>query len=183
MKRILLVLAISIVILFSLSALDLNINMGLLSGAGVSHDVGRWQFGADLETTFPVYAGVEGIMENKYEDVPFSQGFMTGLTYFFGADLYTYFKLFEDEGYRMYAGLDLMMGTETMIKSFQAVLRPTVKFHYDIGQRCGLFLAAGFSLLDMMYVPGFEKPLVRVPEANVASILTGCRVGLSIALD
>ncbi len=182
MKRLLIVLAISFVLLFSLSALDMNINLGLLSGAGVSHEVGRWQFGADIETTFPIYAVFEGVMENKYEDVPFSQGFMTGLTYFFGADLYTYFKLFEADGYRMYAGLDLMMGTETIIKSFQAVLRPTVKFHYDIGRRFGLFLAAGFSLLDIMYVPGFEKPLVRVPEANLTSVLTGCRVGLKINL-
>ncbi len=183
MKKVIVVLVLVIVIISSVPALVLNINLGLLSGAGVSHNVDRWQFGADVETTFPIYAVVEGIMENKYEEAPFSEGFKTGLTYFFGADLYTYFRLFEDDGYRMYAGLDLMMGTETVIQSFQAVLRPTVKFHYDLGRRCGLFLAAGFSLLDMMYVPGFEKPLVRVPEANVASILTGCRVGLSIALD
>ncbi|MBR2281415.1 MAG: hypothetical protein IJ863_02195 [Spirochaetales bacterium] len=182
MKKVFLALVIAMVIAASVPALDLNLNIGLLSGVGVSHDSGRWQFGLDAETTFPVYAVVEGIMESSYEDVPFRQGFRTGLTYFFGADLYTYFRLFQDDGYRMYAGLDLMFGTETAIRSFEAVLRPTVKFSYDIG-RCGLFLAAGFSLLDIMHVPGFRKPLVRVPNANYASILTGCRVGLSIALN
>ncbi len=182
MKKLLFVIVIAIVLVASVSALELNLNLGLVSGIGVSQDVGSWQFGADLETTFPVYCTINGIMAMKYEECSFWEGFKLGLTYFFGLDLYSYFKLLEDDGYSVYAGLDIMMGTETEIKSFETVLRPTLKFNYDLGTRCGIFLAAGFSLLDIMYVPGFEKPLVRVPDVNYASILTGCRVGLKITL-
>ncbi len=182
MKRIFLVIAIAIVLMVSVSALDLNFNIGLVSGVGVSQDVGRWQFGVDLESTFPVYCTVEGVFAREYEDISFWEGFKLGLDYFFGLDLYSYFKLLHDDAYSLYLGLDVMMGTETEIRSFETVLRPTLKFNYDIGARCGVFVAAGFSLLDIMYVPGFEKPLVRVPDANYASILTGCRVGLKIAL-
>ena len=89
----------------------------------------------------------------------------------------------ENDDLALLAGLNIMTGTETMIKSFETVLRPTVKFSGRIGERVSLFLAAGFSLLDIMYAPGFEKPLVRIPDQNYLSILTGCRAGAAVRLD
>lgn len=184
---------IAIVILFAVSAslaasdcsggMDVNVGIGLLSGAGVSYDAGRWQFGVDLTSTFPVYCVVQGIAGEIYESFSFWEGFRLGILYFIGADIYSYYRIAGDDGVRLYAGLDLMLGTETPVKSFEAVLRPTVKVSFPLGERTGLFLAGGFSLLDFLYVPGFEKPLVRIPDANYASILTGCRVGMSIGLN
>ena len=182
-----------VVILFAVSAslaasdcsgrMDVNVGIGLLSGAGVSYDAGRWQFGVDLTSTFPVYCVVQGIAGEIYESFSFWEGFRLGILYFIGADIYSYYRIAGDDGVRLYAGLDLMLGTETPVKSFEAVLRPTVKVSFPLGERTGLFLAGGFSLLDFLYVPGFEKPLVRIPDAKYASILTGCRVGMSIGLN
>lgn len=163
--------------------LDVNVSIGLLSGPGVSYDTGRWQFGLDLTSTFPVYCVVQGISGEIYESFPFWEGFRLGILYFIGADIYSYYRIAGDEGIRLYAGLDLMMGTETPVKSFEAVLRPTVKISLPLGEKTGLFVAGGFSLLDFLYVPGFRKPLVRVPDANYASILTGCRVGVSLDIN
>ena len=182
-----------VVILFAVSAslaasdcsggMDVNVGIGLLSGAGISYDAGRWQFGVDLTSTFPVYCVVQGIAGEIYESFSFWEGFRLGILYFIGADIYSYYRIAGDDGVRLYAGLDLMLGTETPVKSFEAVLRPTVKVSFPLGERTGLFLAGGFSLLDFLIVPGFETPLVRNPEANYASILTGCRVGMSFGLN
>ena len=86
MKKALSVLLVSIVLAFCASALDLNINLGVVSGVGVSHDAGQWQFGLDLESTFPVFSTFNAIMAQKYEDAEFGEGFRIGSTYFFGAD-------------------------------------------------------------------------------------------------
>ncbi|MBR6348838.1 MAG: hypothetical protein IKR80_07815 [Spirochaetales bacterium] len=183
MKKVLSVLLISIVLAFCASALDLNINLGVVSGVGVSHDAGSWQFGLDLESSFPVFSTFNAIMAQKYEDAPFGEGFRIGSLYFFGTDIYAYYRIAGNGNLAFLAGLDIMTGTETMIKSFETVLRPTVKFSGRIGERVSLFLAAGFSLLDIMYAPGFEKPLVRIPDQNYMSILTGCRLGAAVRLD
>ncbi len=183
MKKALSVLLVSIVLAFCASALDLNINLGVVSGVGISHDAGSWQFGLDLESTFPVFSTFNAIMAHKYEDAEFGEGFRIGSTYFFGADIYAYYRIAGNDDLALQAGLDLMTGTETMIKSFETVLRPTVKFSGRIGEKVSLFLAAGFSLLDIQYVPGFEKPLIRIPDQNYLSILTGCRVGAAVTLD
>lgn len=182
MKKVLSVLLISTVLAFSASALDLNINLGVVSGVGVSHDAGPWQFGLDLESTFPVFSTFNAIMAQKYEDAEFGEGFLIGSTYFFGADLYAYYRIAGNDDLALLAGLDIMTGTETMIKSFETVLRPTVKFSARAGEKVSLFLVAGFSLLDIQYVPGFEKPLVRIPDQNYLSILTGCRAGAAVRL-
>jgi hypothetical protein len=58
-----------------------------------------------------------------------------------------------------------------------------MKVSFPLGEKTGMFVAGGISLLDFLYVPGFEKPLVRVPDVNYASVLTGCRVGMSFALN
>ena len=166
-----------------LEGLDVNVSIGLLSGPGVSYDTGRWQFGVDLASTFPVYCVVQGISGEIYESFTFWEGFRLGILYFIGADIYSYFRVAGDDGVRLYAGLDLMMGTETPVKSFEAVLRPTMKVSFPLGEKTGLFIAGGISLLDFLYVPGFGKPLVRVPDMNYASVLTGCRVGMSFALN
>ena len=68
MKKVLSVLLISTVLAFCASAMELNINLGVVSGAGVSHDAGPWQFGLDLESTFPVFSTFNAIMAQKYED-------------------------------------------------------------------------------------------------------------------
>ena len=184
---------IAIVILFAVSAslaasdcsgrMDVNVGIGLLSGAGISYDAGRWQFGVDLTSSFPVYCVVQGISGEIFESFTFWEGFRIGILYFIGADIYSYFRVAGDKGVRLYAGLDLMLGTETPVKSFEAVLRPTVKVGFPLGPRTGMFIAGGFSLLDFLYVPGFEKPLVRIPDVNYASVLTGCRVGMSFAIN
>ena len=185
-KKLLIILAIlflSVMPAVCGSRLGLNIHLGLLSGAGVSYDAGRWQFGMDLETTFPVYCIVSGISGEQFNDLPFMEGFRLGLPSFFGADVYGYFRVVGQGAFRLYAGLDVMFGTEPPISSFETVLRPTVKMSYAFNEGTGIFAAGGFSLLDMMYVPGFRKPLVRVPDVNYASVLTGCRVGLSVSLN
>ena len=163
--------------------LCLNTHLGLLSGAGVSLETGRWQFGMDIETTFPVYCIVSGISGEIFNDISFREGFVMGITSFFGSDVYAYFSISGQGALRLYAGLDVMFGTEPPISSFEAVLRPTVKLSYAFDGRTGLFAAGGFSLIDMMYVPGFRKPLVRIPDVNYASVLTGCRVGMSVAIN
>ena len=183
---------IAIVILFAtcgmlaatgLDGMDVNVSFGLLSGVGVSYDAGKWQFGVALTSTFPVYCVVQGIAGEIFESFTFWEGFELGVLYFIGADIYSYYRIAGDDGVRLYAGLDLMLGTETPVKSFEAVLRPTVKVGFPLGEKTGLFIAGGFSLLDFLYVPGFKKPLVRIPDANYASILTGCRVGISFGLN
>ena len=184
---------IAIVILFAVCAplaasvssdgMAVNVSIGLLSGPGVSYDTGRWQFGVDLTSTFPVYCVVQGITGEIYENFSFWEGFRLGILYFIGADVYSYYRIAGDDGVRLYAGLDLMMGTETPVKSFESVLRPTMKVSFPLGEKTGMFVAGGISLLDFLYVPGFEKPLVRVPDVNYASVLTGCRVGMSFALN
>ncbi len=166
-----------------LEGIDLNVSIGMLSGPGVSVDCGRWQFGVDLASTFPVYCVGQGIVGEMYETFTFWEGFRLGILYFIGADVYSYFRIAGDEGVRLYAGVDLMMGSETPVRSFEAVLRPTVKVGFPLGPKTGMFIAGGFSLLDFLYVPGFEKPLVRIPDVNYASVLTGCRVGMSFAIN
>lgn len=173
------------IILFAVPAaygrqFDLNMHLGLVSGAGVSMDAGRWQFGMDLETTFPVYCIVNGISGEVFNDLPFWEGFRMGLSAFFGADAYAYFRIAGQDAFRLYAGLDVMFGTEPPIRSFETVLRPTVKLSYVLNDKTCIFAAGGFSLLDIMYVPGFRKPLVRIPDAGYASVLTGCRLGVSV---
>ena len=183
MKKLLCTLLLALMLASLASAWDLNINLGVLSGAGVSHDAGPWQFGLDLETTFPVFSTFNAIMGQKYEDMEFWQGFRIGCTYFFGADIYAYYAVVRTQNFAFLAGLDIMTGTETMIRSFETVLRPTIKLSGKTGDRVSLFMAAGFSLLDIQYVPGFKKPLVRIPDQNYMSILTGCRLGVAVELD
>ena len=162
--------------------LDVNVHLGLLSGAGVSYDKGIWEFGIDLETTIPVWCIGSGIVAVKYDE-PFWQAFRLGLTDFIGADAYTYVKLIDGTAGRIYAGVDVMFGTEPPIGSFEVVLRPTVKMVMDVGEKTSFFAAGGFSLLELLNVPGFEKPLVQIPKASWATILTGCRVGVAIDLN
>ena len=163
------------------SKLDININFGLLSGAGVSYDKGVWEFGIDLETTFPVWCIGSGMVAVKYEE-PFWQAFRWSLTDFIGADAYTYVKLLGGKAGRVYAGLDVMFGTEPQIKSFEVVLRPTLKLVLDVSEKTAVFAAGGFSLLELMYAPGFARPLFGIPKANWVTILTGCRLGVAIDL-
>ena len=164
------------------NSLDININIGLLSGAGISYDQGIWEFGIDLETTIPVWCIGSGIVAVKYDE-PFWQAFRLGLTDFIGADAYTYVKLIDGTAGRIYAGVDVMFGTEPPIGSFEVVLRPTVKMVMDVGEKTSFFAAGGFSLLELLNVPGFEKPLVQIPKASWATILTGCRAGVAIDLN
>ncbi len=162
--------------------LDVDVHLGLLSGAGVICNTGNWQFGLDLETPFPIQCIVDGIAGQIFNDLTFWEGFKLGLTDFFGADIYTYLRLLGNRGCRLYAGFDIIFGTEPAIKSFEAVLRPTTKIVFDLGEKTSLFLAGGFSLLSMVYVPGFEKPMIRIPNVSYNSVLTGCRAGLSFRL-
>ena len=161
---------------------DLNISFGLLSGPGISYDAGSWQFGVDLETTFPIYCIVSGISGEMFDDFPFWEGFLQGFSTFIGLDFYSYYTAVDSKGPRVYVGLAVMLGSELPIKSFEAVLRPSVKLSYPVSDRTALFAAGGFSLLQIMYVPGFRKPLVKVPDFNYASVLTGCRLGVAIGL-
>ena len=160
----------------------MNMHLGLLSGAGVSYDKGIWEFGIDLETTFPIWCIGSGIVGVKYEE-PFWQAFRLGLTDFIGADAYTYVKLFCGKAGGIYAGLDVMFGTEPPIRSFEVVLRPTVKLVLDVGEKTSLFAAGGFSLLELIHAPGFDKLLFGIPRTSWATILTGCRAGVSIELN
>lgn len=161
--------------------LDLNIHLGLLSGAGVSYDKGVWEFGLDLETTFPVWCIGSGMVAVKYEE-PFWQAFRWSLTDFIGTDAYTYVKLLGGKAGRVYAGLDVMFGTEPQIRSFEVVLRPTLKLVLDVSEKTSVFAAGGFSLLELMYAPGFARPLFGIPKANWVTILAGCRLGVAIDL-
>ena len=161
--------------------LDVNIHLGLLSGAGISYDKGVWEFGLDLETTFPVWCIGSGMVAVKYEE-PFWQAFRWSLTDFIGADAYTYVKLLGGKAGRVYAGLDVMFGTEPQIRSFEVVLRPTLKLVLDVSEKTSVFAAGGFSLLELMFAPGFAKPLFGIPKANWVTILTGCRLGVAIDL-
>ena len=177
-------LALSLLILPSLLAspgdgLLVDIHLGLLSGAGVLYDTGIWQLGLDLETTFPVWCIGSGMVAEKYDE-PFWQAFRLGLTDFIGADAYAYVKLLDGKAGRIYAGLDIMFGTEPPIKSFEMILRPTTKIVINLGERTSLFAAGGFSLLEFIIVPGFSKPLFGIPEVSWATILTGCRLGLDL---
>ena len=165
------------------NGLDVNVHLGLLSGAGVSYDAGRWQVGLDAEFPFPIQCIVDGIAGTIFNDLTFWEGFRLGLTDFFGGDLYTYLRLLGNKGCRLYAGFDIMFGTEPAIRSFEAVLRPTTKIVFDLGEKTSLFLAGGFSLLSMLYVPGFEKPLIHIPDVSYNSVLTGWRAGLSFGLN
>ena len=160
----------------------MNMHLGILSGAGVSYDKGIWEFGIDLETTFPIWCIGSGIVAIKYEE-PFWQAFRLGLTDFIGADAYTYVKLLGGKAGGIYAGLDVMFGTEPPIRSFEVVLRPTVKLVLDVGEKTSLFAAGGFSLLELIHAPGFDKLLFGIPRASWATILTGCRAGVSIELN
>ena len=162
--------------------LDVNINLGLLSGAGVSYDNGVWELGLDLETTFPVWCIGSGMVAEKYDE-PFWQAFRLGLSDFIGADVYTYVRLLGGKAGRIYAGLDVMFGTEPSIRSFETVLRPTVKLVLDISEKASLFAAGGFSLLEIIHAPGFGKPLFGIPRVSWATLLTGCRLGVSIDLN
>ena len=182
MKKILLLLFLSSVLVAAIPALEMNINIGLLSGAGVSQKVKSWQFGLDLETTFPVQCTVDGIAGTIYNDLTFWEGFGLGLTDFFGADFYTYYRLLGNGSCSLYAGLDIIFGTEPSIRSFEAVLRPTFKLAFSISEKASLFIAGGFSLLGMTYVPGFSKPMMRIPQVSYQTILTGCRAGLTLAI-
>ena len=49
--------------------LDVDVHLGLLSGAGVSYDAGSWQFGLDLETPFPIQCIVDGIAGQIFNDL------------------------------------------------------------------------------------------------------------------
>lgn len=162
--------------------LDVNIHLGLLSGAGVSYDKGVWEFGLDLETTFPVWCIGSGMNALKYDE-QFWQAFWWGLTDFIGADAYTYVRLLGGKAGSIYAGVDVMFGTEPPIRSFEVVLRPTVKLVLNLGEKTSLFAAGGFSLLEIIHAPGFGKPLFGIPRFTWATILTGCRAGVSIALN
>ena len=162
--------------------LDVDVHLGLLSGAGVICNTGNWQFGLDLETPFPIHCIVDGIAGQVFNDLTFWEGFKLGLTDFFGANLYTYLRLFGNRGCRLYAGFDIIFGTEPAIKSFEAALRPTTEIVFDLGEKTSLFLAGGFSLLSLVYVPGFEKPLIRIPNVSYETVLTGCRAGLSFRI-
>ena len=186
-RLLLLFLILSLLLIPSIAAstgdgLDVNIHLGLLSGAGVSYDKGVWEFGLDLETTFPVWCIGSGIVAIKYEE-PFWQAFRLGLTDFIGADAYSYVKLFGGKAGGIYAGLDVMFGTEPPIRSFEVVLRPTVKLVLNVGEKTSLFAAGGFSLLEIIQAPGFAKPLFGIPRFTWATILTGCRAGVSIVLN
>ena len=185
---ILIIISLSLIVMPSLGAssgnrLDVNAHLGLLSGAGVSYNAGAWQFGLDAEFPFPIQCIVDGIAGTIFNDLTFWEGFKLGLTDFFGGDFYTYLRLLGNNSCRLYAGFDIMFGTEPVIKSFEAVLRPTTKIVFDLGEKTSLFLAGGFSLLSMLYVPGFEKPMIRIPDVNYNSVLTGWRVGLSFAVN
>ena len=162
--------------------LDVNMHLGLLSGAGISYDQGIWEFGLDLESTIPVWCIGSGIVAVK-NDEPFWQAFRLGLTDFIGADAYTYVRLIGRKAGRIYAGVDVMFGTEPPIGSFEVVLRPTVKLVLNVSEKTSLFATGGFSLLELLNVPGFEKPLVQIPKASWATILTGCRAGVAIDLN
>ncbi len=162
--------------------LDVDVHLGLLSGAGVICNTRNWQFGLDLETPFPIHCIVDGIAGQIFNDLTFWEGFKLGLTDFFGANLYTYLRLFGNRGCRLYAGFDIIFGTEPAIKSFEAALRPTTEIVFDLGEKTSLFLAGGFSLLSLVYVPGFEKPLIRIPNVSYETVLTGCRAGLSFRI-
>ena len=159
--------------------LDVDVHLGLLSGAGVSYNKGVWEFGLDLETTFPIWCIGSGMNALKYDE-PFWQAFRWGLTDFIGADAYTYVKLLGGKAGRVYAGVDVVFGTEPPVRSFEAVLRPTVKMVLNVGEKTSFFAAGGFSLLEFIHVPGFAKPMFGIPRVSWATILTGCRIGVSI---
>ena len=183
MKKTLGLLFLSLVLLAALPALDVNINIGLLSGAGVSQDVGRWQFGADFEMPFPVLCITDGIAGIMFNDLTFWEGFKLGLTDFFGADLYTYFRLLGNSGCSLYAGLYFMLGSEPLVRSFEAGLRPTVKLSFRLNEKTSFFMAGGFTQLSMTYVPGFSKPLVKIPKVDWFTVLPGCRIGTAISIN
>ena len=63
---VLLVLALCVTSLFA--GTDLNIGLGVLSSVGVSTDMGSFEFGADVRSTFPVTALAGGLIVNANKD-------------------------------------------------------------------------------------------------------------------
>lgn len=164
--------------LCSVFALSANVHMGIISGAGVSHSFGDYECGIDFETTFPFYAIGCGIYAEKNEDMTFKEGFRLYANYFAGGDLYLYRNILKGKNTDLKLGLDFFAGTETPLKNFSAVLKAGMMFDRRFSKTGVFYIVAGVPVLSLQYMKGFEKPLIRFPMYNWASVLTGIKAGL-----
>ena len=161
-------------------SLGLDAHLGMVSGFGIQQKCGKATFGLDIESTFPVYSIVDGISGMMFNDIPFWDGFLLGSGHFIGLDLYAYMDIIQNGAFTLSGGFDLLMGTETPIHNFEAVLKPSVRASFKLSPSLSLFGSEGVSLVDFLMVKGFAKPLIRIPEVNYASILTGSKLGIAI---
>lgn len=160
-------------------ALSLNFHLGLVSGFGVSEEFGHWHLGADLESTFPVYGIANGIASKYNGNTDFSQYVKIGNRTFFGADVYGYRHLYKGTRSDILAGCDFLFGMVTASKTFEAGLRPSIKYAYNFNDKISAYAVVGLPVVSIVYGKGFKAPFVQIPKQNYATILTGTKLGLT----
>ena len=112
MKRILVVLTLVLVSVFSVSAFSLRAGIGAVSSVGISFEAGCWDFDLDFRSVHPVVSLVgpqvlPNLIDENADDAHWKQ-FCGGL--FNGLGTSASFSFVDSEHHSLAAGLDLVAG-------------------------------------------------------------------------
>ena len=169
MKKLLLALVI-LATAFSVPAVSVKTGIGTISSLGVSFSTGRWDFSADVRSSFPVlplaYPEARKLIDG---DFSFSDwyGYSCGL--FIGGGMSASYRIINSEKHILSAGLTAVAGHVSdredgvldILPDYEhiivAALEVQLQYTFNINSRHSLFFSCGFPFmgwLSILGVPG-----------------------------
>ena len=165
MKRILIVLILVLVSVFSVSAFSLRAGIGAVSSAGISFKAGRWEFDLDARSVHPVLSLVgtkvlPDLIDEDADDAHWRQ-FCGGL--FNGLGTSASFSFVDSEHHSLAVGLDLVGGIlkdgkdnldflPKYEKAFFSFLALQLRYTFKINDNHGLFFSASYPFFGWFHV-------------------------------
>ena len=165
MKRILIVLTLVLVSVFSVSAFSLRAGIGAVSSVGISFEAGCWDFDLDFRSVHPVLSliGMKVLPDLIDEDADAAHWRQLCSGLFNGLGTSASFRFAESEKHSLAVGLDLVAGIlkdgkdnldflpkyEKAIFSFLAL---QLRYTFKINENHGLFISAGYPFFGWFHV-------------------------------
>ena len=169
MKKLLLALVIFSVA-FSVPALSVKAGIGPISSLGVSYNTGRWDFSADVRSSFPVlplaYPAATKLMDR---DFSFKDWYSYSSGLFIGGGMSASYRIINSEKHILSAGLTTVAGHVSdrnnglldILPDYEdilvAALEVSIQYTFNINSRNSLFFSCGFPFmgwLSILGVPG-----------------------------
>jgi len=165
MKRLLIILFVLLLALFSISALSVRAGAGLISSAGVTFETDSWDFDVDVRSVHPVLSmvGTKVFPELIDRDATEEQwnDFCSGMFNGFGAG--AAFKFVDGTRNRLSLGLDMTFGfindgegdlnfLPKYEKAWVFLMKIQARYTFKINEHNGLFVTMGYPFGGWMHV-------------------------------